>query len=176
MCLPQVHHLRGAYGAALGCLLRSPRGAAAAFEYIAAALGGGRAAPRVPPGQLPALKAALLAAMPRLVGADAAAAARLVLRDFPGDHPAVVAALAESPLLQYRYLKGAMEVRPMSSARLRVSDEALVCFISPRCSPSSKGCELTEAVQEWLHMEFVHLCRLARSYGHIIHGSTSRNQ
>lgn len=106
----QVHHLAGDYTSALDCLLQQPRGAAVAFGYIAAALRGGRTAARVPPGRQPALRAAALAAMPRLVAADAAAAARLVLRDFPGEHAAVVANLAAEPRLQYRYLKGAMEV------------------------------------------------------------------
>lgn len=78
----QVHHLAGDYGAALDCLLQLERGggAAAAFGYVAAALGGGRAAARVPPARAPALRAAALRAMPRLVSADSAAAARLVLK------------------------------------------------------------------------------------------------
>ncbi|CAL8466179.1 g5715 [Coccomyxa elongata] len=105
----QVHHLAGDYASALDCLLQQPQGAAAAFGYIAAALGGGRAAARVPPGRQPALRAAAMAAMPRLVAADVAAAARLVFKDFPGEHAAVVASLAAEPRLQYRYLKGAME-------------------------------------------------------------------
>ncbi len=108
-----MHHLAGDYGAALGCLLQPGRGggaAAAAFGYVAAALGGGRAAARVPPARVPALRAAALTAMPRFVEADSGAAARLVLKEFPGDHAAVVESLGASPALQYRYLKGAMEV------------------------------------------------------------------
>lgn len=78
----QVHHLAGDYGAALYCLLQpgGGGGAAAAFGYVAAALGGGRAAARVPPARAPAFRAAALRAMPRLVSADSAAAARLVLK------------------------------------------------------------------------------------------------
>ena len=62
---PQVHHLRGNYGAALACALRqSP---AAAFAYADVALQGGRGSPRVPPARAPALWAALVAAMGALV-------------------------------------------------------------------------------------------------------------
>lgn len=61
----QVHHLRGDYGGALECALaKSP---AAAFEYVDAALGELGRTPLGAPQRLPAFKAALLAAMGRLV-------------------------------------------------------------------------------------------------------------
>ena len=43
--------------------------------------------------------------MPRLVDADAAAAAGLVLRRMPREHTAIVHSLASEPELQFKYLK-----------------------------------------------------------------------
>jgi hypothetical protein len=106
--------MAGEYTSALECMLQSSdaeSGAAAAFAYIDAALHGGRSAPKVAaPERAAAFKAAVVAAMGRLVQADSTAAARLILRSFPGDHAEVVDSLRRSPQLQYRYLKGAMQV------------------------------------------------------------------
>lgn len=97
---PQVQHAVGDYGAALGCLLRAEP--AAAFEYAAAHLG--------EPGCPAGLRQAVLGAMERLADADGEAAARLVLRYFPGDHSAVLAGFAAAPERQFRYLRGALQV------------------------------------------------------------------
>lgn len=119
--------MAGDYASALQCLLcddaklgnstqpdsvaKSGDCAAAAFAYIDAALHGGRSAPKVAAPNLAAFKRAVIAAMGRLVEADGAAAARLILKSFPGDHAAVLASLESSLRLQYCYLKGAMQVR-----------------------------------------------------------------
>ncbi len=54
---------------------------------------------------LAAFRAAVLRSMGRLIPADAAAAATLVLTHFAEDHAAVVTALDSTPELQYEYLK-----------------------------------------------------------------------
>ena len=47
----------------------------------------------------------MLRSMDRLIPADAAAAATLVLTHFADDHAAVVTSLDTTPELQYEYLK-----------------------------------------------------------------------
>ena len=49
--------------------------------------------------------------MGRLADADGEAAARLVLRYFPGDHAAVLAGFAAAPERQFRFLRGALQAR-----------------------------------------------------------------
>ena len=88
-------------GAALDCLLHAD--AAAAFAYAERALEGaspGSSARAV-------LRDALLQRAAALAGADGGAAAALVLRHFPDDHPTILAALAPAPDLQFAYLRGA---------------------------------------------------------------------
>ena len=51
-------------------------------------------------------------AMPRLVELDSAATAGIILSSFPQEHAAAVKQLQGSPLLQYKYLKSALQVRP----------------------------------------------------------------
>ena len=55
------------------------------------------------------LRATVLQAVARLIGADAHAAAGLVLNRFPDKHSAVIASLGSMPEKQYEYLK----VRPV---------------------------------------------------------------
>ena len=50
-------------------------------------------------------------AMPRLVELDSAATAGIILSSFPQEHAAAVKQLQGSPLLQYKYLKSALQVR-----------------------------------------------------------------
>ena len=51
--------------------------------------------------------------MGRLADADGEAAARLVLRYFPGDHAAVLAGFAAAPERQFRFLRGALQARTL---------------------------------------------------------------
>lgn len=49
-----------------------------------------------------------------LADAGGEAAARLVLRYFPGDHAAVLAGFAAAPERQFRFLRGALQARTCS--------------------------------------------------------------
>lgn len=80
-------------------------------RYIDAAINGGPSVQRVSHLRLPAFKATVMDAMPRLVELDSSATAGIVLSSFPQEHAAVVRQLQGSPHLQYRYLKAALQVK-----------------------------------------------------------------
>ena len=84
----------------------SPRmrcsGAGAVFSYLEESLEDGRLDQAA---RQEAFRTAVLRAMGRLIAADAAAAATLVLSHFAEDHAAVVTSLDSTPELQYEYLK-----------------------------------------------------------------------
>ncbi len=66
---------------------------------------------RVSHTRLSAFKATVMEAMSRLVELDSAATAGIMLSSFPQEHAAAVKQLQGSPLLQYKYLKSALQVR-----------------------------------------------------------------
>lgn len=65
---------------------------------------------RVSHTRLPAFKATVMDAMPRLVERDSSATAGIMLSSFPQEHAAAVRQLQGSPNLQYKYLKAALQV------------------------------------------------------------------
>ena len=65
---------------------------------------------RVSHSRLPAFKATVMDAMPRLVERDSSATAGIMLSSFPQEHAAAVRQLQGSPNLQYKYLKAALQV------------------------------------------------------------------
>ena len=81
-------------------------------RYIDAAINGGPSVRKVSHTRLPAFKAVVMDAMPRLVERDSSATAGIVLSSFPQEHAAVVRQLQGSPNLQYMYLKAALQVGP----------------------------------------------------------------
>ena len=66
---------------------------------------------RVSHMRLSAFKAMVMEAMPRLVELDSSATAGIILSSFPQEHAAAIKQLQGSPLLQYKYLKSALQVR-----------------------------------------------------------------
>ena len=98
-------------------------------RYIDAAINGGPSVRKVSHTRLPAFKATVMGAMPRLVERDSSATAGLVLSSFPQEHAAAVRQLQGSPNLQYMYLKAALQVGP--------KHHDLECHLDPaawRCS------------------------------------------
>ncbi len=79
-------------------------------RYIDAAINGGPSVRKVSHTRLPAFKANVMDAMPRLVERDSSATAGIMLSSFPQEHAAAVRQLQGSPKLQYKYLKAALQV------------------------------------------------------------------
>lgn len=77
------------------------RSSSAVFKYISDSLDDSR----MRPASKVDLRRTVIRLMARLVGADACAAAGLVLSRFPDKHSAVIASLGAMPEKQYEYLK-----------------------------------------------------------------------
>ncbi|KAK9804391.1 hypothetical protein WJX72_010740 [[Myrmecia] bisecta] len=115
-----VHHLSGNFRAALDCSLRDAASPAAPFKYIKDVLD----EPGTSAERLGRFRAAVLAAMPRLTQADGQATAALVLERFPEQQKAVIMALQDSPELQYKYLRGALQAAQAQQAAAAEGAEA----------------------------------------------------
>lgn len=106
----QVHHLAGNHKEALSSFLSTST--VAAFEYLETAL----SASSLKSAELASIWAAIKEMLVALVTADSLAFARLVVTRFPEERESIIASLAASPEMQFRYCLIIASPAPESSS------------------------------------------------------------